>query len=66
MKYLLEEIERGQGFFTSGERTMIYRTLDGMYVTAAKSDSPSPTLTLVGGGTRDPRGGRHTPQIDWC
>jgi hypothetical protein len=66
--YTREQIERGEGFFTSGARTLIYRRHDGRYITASRHDQPGAGLTLVGGGhlQKPSRNGIRRPQIDWC
>lgn len=61
--YTREQLERGEGFFTGGRWTVIYRRPDGLYVTAAANDAPGGSLELVGGGSRD--GGRWLKRPDF-
>jgi hypothetical protein len=57
--YTREQILRGEGLFTSGEWTVIYRRPDGRYVTADRHERPGVNLVLVGGAARQPNGRPH-------
>jgi hypothetical protein len=60
MIYTRKEIDAGQGLFTSGEWTLIWRIAEDQYITAAKGEEPrNPDAELVAGGRlhRTPRGG---------
>jgi hypothetical protein len=62
--YTLAEIKSGNGFFTNGDWTLIYRIGDDEYMTCAKSEEPmNPDAELVGGGQRGENG---RPRIRWC
>jgi len=61
--YTREQLLRGEGFFSSGEYTVIYRRKDGKYITAGRHDLPGRDLEIVGGGHLQPNG---LPCIHWC
>jgi hypothetical protein len=63
-EFTREQLARGEGLFTSGEWTLIWRRPDGTHFTTSRHDQVI-GATLAGGGRR--AGGAHNLVcVEWC
>jgi hypothetical protein len=60
--YTREQVARGEGLFTSGEWTLVYRRDDGTYFTASRHDQVT-GAEFVGGGRRT---AENLVRLEWC